>query len=686
MKLLTAGLVALGLISSYPASAAEAPRAGGPLRVHPKNPRYFTDGSGRAIFLTGSHTWANLQDQGPKDPPTPFDFDRYLDFLRDRNHNVIRLWAWEQARWAPWSDGKGHNPNDWFIEPNPYVRSGPGKALDGKPKFDLSKFDKTYFDRLRTRVRQAGERGIYVSVMLFQGWSSAKSWLGGKPWRGHPYHPDNNVQGFNGNTKNDIGPDLADPKVRDRQAAYIRKVIDTLNDLDNVLYEVTNEGGDKAWDRFVVDAVHAYEKTKPKQHPVGLTGHGSESNDEMLASTADWFSPGSKQWPDLKSEPRAVDGAKISMLDTDHVFGVGGDQKWVWKAFLRGHNVLFMDPYDDPAWEPVLAGQRVGVRDAEAPRRAMGHAHSYASRIDLAASRPAGELASTGYCLAVPGREYLVYLPDGGAATIDLSAAKGRLSVEWMHPVTGKITRGEAVEGGAERTLKAPSRVTPSFSCEPLLDDWNDGTPSPRGGGVPAAHQIGRLELDAVRPGRVAPERHGFACGGVAGRDRQAADQFDGGLRLGLGHQFVADQVPIAALGVAADHMRIARTVEPGVRRAGRQNHDVARCQLDDRPPLAAKLERDPPPRHPERLVAGRMEVEVVVDAQLAPVVQPVVPPERRLDRVGEVLTVGGLDDAPMDQHGEPAVGNQAVGLEMQRFEARFCFRHGFGSLPFSSR
>ncbi len=24
--------------------------------------------------------------------------------------------------------------------------------------------------------------------------------------------------------------------------------------------------------------------------------------------------------------------------------GVGGDQTWVWKAFLWGHNVLFMDP------------------------------------------------------------------------------------------------------------------------------------------------------------------------------------------------------------------------------------------------------------------------------------------------------------------------------------------------------
>lgn len=36
----------------------------GALRVHPDNPRYFADDSGEAVYLTGSHTWANLQDIG----------------------------------------------------------------------------------------------------------------------------------------------------------------------------------------------------------------------------------------------------------------------------------------------------------------------------------------------------------------------------------------------------------------------------------------------------------------------------------------------------------------------------------------------------------------------------------------------------------------------------------------------
>ena len=57
------------------------------------------------------------------------------------------------------------------IQPLPYLRSGPGTALDGNPKFNLTEFNQDYFDRLRSRVIAAGECGIYVSVMLFQGWS-----------------------------------------------------------------------------------------------------------------------------------------------------------------------------------------------------------------------------------------------------------------------------------------------------------------------------------------------------------------------------------------------------------------------------------------------------------------------------------------------------------------------------------
>ena len=70
--------------------------ATGPLRANPANPRYFTDGSGRAIFLTGSHTWANFQDLGLP-PVARFDYPAYIDMMVKHNHNFMRFWHWMQA-------------------------------------------------------------------------------------------------------------------------------------------------------------------------------------------------------------------------------------------------------------------------------------------------------------------------------------------------------------------------------------------------------------------------------------------------------------------------------------------------------------------------------------------------------------------------------------------------------------
>ena len=69
--------------------------AAGPLRVHPDNPRYFTDGakkadgSLKAVYLTGSHTRSNLVNMDKADPPAPFDHEAYLDFLERYGHNPI---------------------------------------------------------------------------------------------------------------------------------------------------------------------------------------------------------------------------------------------------------------------------------------------------------------------------------------------------------------------------------------------------------------------------------------------------------------------------------------------------------------------------------------------------------------------------------------------------------------------
>ena len=37
-------------------------------------------------------------------------------------------------------------------------------------KFDLNKMNPEYFQRLERRVKNAADNGLYVSIMLFEGW------------------------------------------------------------------------------------------------------------------------------------------------------------------------------------------------------------------------------------------------------------------------------------------------------------------------------------------------------------------------------------------------------------------------------------------------------------------------------------------------------------------------------------
>ena len=72
---------------------------------------------------------------------------------------------------------------------------------------------------------------------------------------------------------------------------------------------------------------------------------------------------------------------------------------------------------------------------------------------------PQGSLASTGYCLAHPAGptpEYLVYLPSGGTASVDLSGASGSLTVEWFSPSANAVIAGTTTTAGGQRSFTAP--------------------------------------------------------------------------------------------------------------------------------------------------------------------------------------------------------------------------------------
>lgn len=406
-------LITVVLILHWIIPATEAGM--GPLKVHPQNPRYFADSDGKLVYLTGSHTWADFQERGIEGTTPDFDYAAFLKFITDNNHNFVRLWVWEQSVWLP-SLAKDKRIR---FKPLCYLRTGPGKAIDGEPKFDVTQFNPDYFERLRSRVFDAREKGIYVGVMLFQGYSVGQKGKKevdpqlGNPWDGHPFHSKNNINNINGDANNDGEGEeihtLGNPPITKLQEAYVKKVIDTLNGFDNLIWEIGNECGGASvdWQKHFVQFIKDYETKLPFQHPVWMSYRETAPNSEMLQSPADAISPNGEDG--YKDNPPAAQGNKIIIADTDHIDPQLKtiDSTWVWKSFLRGLNPIVIDPYrdvcvDSPA-EPV--------KGFELMRKAMEQTRLYSKMIDLTKMTPHNECSSTNYCLANPGEEYLAYQP-----------------------------------------------------------------------------------------------------------------------------------------------------------------------------------------------------------------------------------------------------------------------------------
>ena len=264
-------------------------------------------------------------------------------------------------------------------------------------KFDTTKFNQAYLDELRQRVAAAGDRGIYVSVMLFEGWSiDSKGVLGYNPWSFHPYHASNNINGINGdpnNTGNGVSVNTLNiPVIVNAQKDYIRKVVDILNDLDNVLYEITNEGdaNSTSWQYEMINYLRSYQSGKAKQHPVGMTcQYKGGSTTTVTNSPADWYSPCNSP-TDYTSNPPVAPGGKVSIVDTDHIYGMGGDALFMWKQFLRGHNTMYMDSLEGLSITPTLvsppstqASARMGIEPDRTLCTSLESGECEASRLSL---------------------------------------------------------------------------------------------------------------------------------------------------------------------------------------------------------------------------------------------------------------------------------------------------------------
>ena len=439
-----------------------------PLKQHARNWRYFDDGTGKPVYLVSSHTWmADLSSPGwPQADWDANKLNKYLDFTQYWNLNFIRTWMWE------------HDAGAEGI----WVKNAHGK-------FDLNKMNQAYFDRLHSFVREAEKRHIYVGVMLFQGFSGAISlktlntttW---KNWELHPMNATNNVNGINGDpTGKGYGIEIhnvGNTAILPYWEAYVKKMVDTFNDCDNVIWEMGNEDPYPPFSKHFIDVIHTYEKTKPKQHLVWYSAGSGTGNANIYSSNADVYGPEDPDWGKTNAvffkNPPVVSNQKPEILDNDHVgnhttvttFTALDQRNWTWKSFLRGYHPLFMDFYDKADWSkvPPTANHPIpGVSTNplwDPQRKSLGDTLRFANKMkDLAATQPTEDtnLCSTGYCLYSSGNEYIAYQPAiSGSITLNLAAGSYNLETFDTGDSSFETTIISGWAGG-KRTFAKPSHV-----------------------------------------------------------------------------------------------------------------------------------------------------------------------------------------------------------------------------------
>jgi hypothetical protein len=241
-----------------------------PLSLHPANPHYLLfRGKPTIIITSGEHYGAVMN--------LDFDYVKYLDTLRRDGMNHTRTFT--GAAYVEPQGAFNIERNTLAPAPGRYIApwarsSTPGYANGGN-KFDLNKWDESYFRRLKDFIAQASRRGIIVEVNLFC------PFYGDAQWKLSPFNATNNVNGLGNVGRLDVYTLDKHGGLLEVQERFVRKVVAELKDFDNIFYEICNEpyatNIPMNWQERIVDVIVDAEKEFPAKHLISLNiSNGSQ--------------------------------------------------------------------------------------------------------------------------------------------------------------------------------------------------------------------------------------------------------------------------------------------------------------------------------------------------------------------------------------------------------------------------
>jgi hypothetical protein len=440
-------------------NAAQSVKRIKPIQLHPDNPHYFLwRGKPTVLITSGEHYGAVLN--------RTFDYKKYLKTLESYGFNLTRTFT--GAYCEPIGAFKIQNNT---LAPTkgklicPWARSDiPGYANGGN-KFDLTKWNSAYFKRLRNFVKEAGNRGVVVELVLFCPFYKDDM------WKLSPMNAVNNI--------NDIGKierteayTLSHPRLLAVQDKMVRRIVKELRDFDNVYYEICNEpyfgGVTLDWQNHIAETiVKAEEKFKTKH----LIAQNIANKSEKVVKPNPYISIFNFHYA---KPPKAVtENYGLNKVIGDDETGFAGSEP---------------KPYRLEGWDFIIAGGAVydnldysftvGHEDGTAKINAPGSGgpalhkqleilKDFINSFDFIKMKPDNSVIKDGIpdkatarALVQAGRSYAIYIKGGNKAQLIVELPKGTYRAEWVNTKTGKINKTETFQhDNGNRTLSSSKYV-----------------------------------------------------------------------------------------------------------------------------------------------------------------------------------------------------------------------------------
>ncbi len=432
-------------------------RWGAALEVCAENNRYLADGD-VPVVLFGSGFWTII-------PDTTVDIEEHNAWYArwGANANRASLFAFCTAV----EEGKGLVP---------WMRTGPGQANDGQPKFDLNQPNPAFWKRLDEYLRSCRRHGIYVWLQIFDEPFTEE---GRGRWYLNPFNPDNNINELpglprGGKSGEDAFYDPHNAPLMAIQDALVRRLLDATAEFDHVVYEIGNEINMDSvaphaaeWQQHWIRLFETYQHEHGKKLLLSnntrrslfeedqagfqvVNHHGfttlrvRDSKPVALAQLVQQFVLGdyaAYQRPIINSRP-ASDPDRVNYPDV-----VSEDEGRVlyWSYFLSGGHIVGFRTTKE-SW-----------KDGEAAERILLHLRAFIAETPFVSMAPHTNLIEgNGLCLANPGQTYAVYLPAGGAVRLDLRDIRTPFTMRGYDPRTGDWQKARKVVAGEWVPLEAP--------------------------------------------------------------------------------------------------------------------------------------------------------------------------------------------------------------------------------------